>query len=94
MRVQAIWPAAMSGQNDRAIAMPHQRGGQAIQFAARHQHVLAAEGADDPLADATTLALVLDEVEVGVASRRLLADKHPLAVRQLSDKIKQICRLD
>jgi hypothetical protein len=70
--------------------MPHQRGDQAIQFAARYQHVFAAESADDPLANATALALVLDEVEVGVAPRCFLPDKHRLDVRQLDHIIKQI----
>ena len=69
------------GQDDRAVAMPYQRDGQTIQFAARQQHILAAERADDPLADAAAVALVLDEVEVGMASRRLLADKHRIVVR-------------
>ena len=49
-------------------------------FSARQQHVLAAQRADNPLADAAALALVLDEVEVGMASRRLLADKHRIVV--------------
>jgi hypothetical protein len=39
--------------------MPHQRGGQSIQFTACQQHVLAAERADNPLADAAALALRL-----------------------------------
>ena len=77
------------GQDDGAIAMPHQRGGQTIQFAARHQHVLAAKRADDPLADATTLALVLDEIEIAMASRCLLADKHRRVVRGFADNIKR-----
>ena len=68
--------------------MPHQRGGQTIQFTARQQHVLAAERADNPLADAAALALVLDEVEVGMASRRLLADKHRIVVRWFALNIK------
>lgn len=68
--------------------MPHQRGDQAIEFTRRHQHILAAERADDPLANVTALALILDEIEVGMASRRLLADKHQLVVRNISAKIK------
>ena len=76
------------GQDDGAIAMPHQRSDQAIEFAVRHQHVLAAERADDPLVDATTLALVFNEVEVGVASGCLLADKHRGVVRGFVHKIK------
>ena len=73
-------PRLHVGQDDRAIAMPRQRSGQTLQFAARQQHVLAAERADNPLADAVALALVLHEVEVGMASRRLLADKHRIVV--------------
>jgi hypothetical protein len=69
--------------------MPHQRGHQAIELARCHQHVLAAERADDPLADATALALAFDEVEIGMASRRLLADKHRLVVQNIGDIIKQ-----
>ena len=68
--------------------MPHQRGHQAIELARCHQHVLAAERADDPLANVTALALILDEIEVGMASRRLLADKHRLVVRNISARIK------
>jgi hypothetical protein len=71
-----------------AIAVPHQRGDQAIELARSHQHVLAAERADDPLADATALALALDEIEVGMASRRLLPDKHRLVVRNIDGRIK------
>ena len=81
------------GQNDRTIAMPHQRSGQTLQFAARQQHVLAAECADDALADAAVLALTLDEVEIGVASGRLLADVHPVCcprVRQRNQAISAI----
>jgi hypothetical protein len=80
-------PAAMSDRIT-AIAVPHQRGDQAIELARSHQHVLAAERADDPLADATALALALDEIEVGMASRRLLADKHRLVVRNIDGRIK------
>ena len=69
--------------------MPRQRGGQTLEFAAHDQHVLAAERADDPLTDATALALVLDEVEVGMASRRLLADKHRIVVRRFGPNIQQ-----
>src|SRR5215831_3382586 len=69
------------GQDDGAIAMARQRLGQTIQFTARQQHVLTAERTDDPLANAAALALVLDEVEIGMASRRLLADKHRIVVR-------------
>jgi hypothetical protein len=76
------------GQDDGALAMPHQHGGQAIELATGHQRVLAAEGADDPLADATARALVLDEVQGGVASRCFLADKHRGVVRRFVDKIK------
>ena len=54
---------------------------EAVQFTARQQHVLAAERADTPLADAAALTLVLHEVEIGMASRRLLADKHRIVVR-------------
>jgi hypothetical protein len=54
--------------------MPHQRGGQTIVFTARQQHVLAAERADNLLADAAAIAFVLDKVEIGIASRQLLAD--------------------
>ena len=79
-------PGLHVGQDDGTIAMPRQRGGQALEFAARHQHVLAAKCADDPLADASALALVLDEVEVAVASRRLLADKHQIVVRRFALK--------
>src|SRR6516165_2163761 len=78
------------GQDDRAIAMSRQRSGQTLQFAARQQHVLAAERADDALADAAALALTLDEVEIGVASGRLLADVHPMCwphVRQSNQAI-------
>ena len=74
------------GNDDGALAMPHQRGGQAIELTTGHQRVLAAEGADDPLADAT--ALVLDEVEVGVASRCFRANKHRIVVRGFAHKIK------
>jgi len=35
-----------------------------------------------------TLALVLDEVEVGMASRRLLADKYRIVVRRFAVNIK------
>lgn len=68
--------------------MLHQRGGQTIQFTARQQRVLAVERADNPLADVAALALVLDEVEVGMDSRRLLADKHRIVVRCIAVNIK------
>jgi hypothetical protein len=42
--------------------MPRPRGNQAIEFAPRYQHVVAAERAADPPAGATALALVLDGV--------------------------------
>jgi hypothetical protein len=74
------------GQNDRTIAMPRQRSGQTLQFAARQQHVLAAERADDALADAAAFALTLDEVEVGVASGRLGADVHPMCCPRVRPK--------
>jgi hypothetical protein len=70
--------------------MPRQRGGQALEFAAGDQHLLTAERADDPLTDASPLALVLDEIEVGVASRCLLPDEHRIVVRRFDDKLKQI----
>jgi hypothetical protein len=63
--------------------MSRQRGGQALEFDARDQWVLAAERADDPLTDAA--ALVLDEVELGMASRRLLSDKHRIVVCTLGN---------
>jgi hypothetical protein len=62
------------GQYNGAIAMPHQRGGQTIEFTARQQHVLAAKRANNLLADAAAIALVLDKVEIGMASRQLLTD--------------------
>jgi hypothetical protein len=74
MRVHAMPARLQIGQHNRAIAMPHQRGGQTIEFTARQQHVLAAERADNLLADAVAIALVLDKVEIGIASRQLLAD--------------------
>jgi len=82
-------PAPAKAGDDGAIAMPHQRGDQAIEFTRRHQHILAAERADDPLANATALALILDEVEVAMASRRLLTDKHRLVVRNIDARIKK-----
>jgi hypothetical protein len=44
------------GKDDGALAMPHQRGDQAIELAARRQYILAAERADYPLASPTALA--------------------------------------
>ena len=81
------------GQDHGAIAMPHQRGGQTIQFPARQQHVLAAERADDPLTHPTALPLVLDEIEIAMASRCLLADKHRRVVREFAENIKKTRRL-
>ena len=69
------------GQHNGAIAMPHQRGGQTIQFPARQQHILAAERPDNPLADAAALAFVLDEVKIAMAARSLLSDTHRHVVR-------------
>ena len=43
MRVQAMPARLQIGHHNGAIAMPHQRGGQTIEFTARQQHVLAAE---------------------------------------------------
>lgn len=52
-----------------ALAIPHQRAGQTIQFPARWQHVLAAKRADNPVAHPTALPLILNEVEIAMASR-------------------------
>src|SRR5262249_49852593 len=78
------------GQDNRTVAMPHQGSGQTLQFAARQQHVLAAERADNALADTAALALTLDEVEIGVASGCLLADVHPMCCPRVRPKIKHI----
>jgi hypothetical protein len=47
-----------------------------IQFPARQLRILATEGTAHPLADPAARALVLDEIEAGVAARRFLPDKH------------------
>jgi hypothetical protein len=52
--------------NDRRIAIPHQRGGKTIQFAAGQHQVRAPERADDLLASAAALALIL-EVKISMA---------------------------
>jgi hypothetical protein len=82
-------PASMS---DRMMARSQCRTSEAIQaieLAAGHQHILAAERPDDPLADATAFALVLDEVQVGAAPRCLLTDKHRLVVHNIEATIKE-----
>ena len=69
--------------------MPHQRAGQTIELATGQQHILAAERTDDPLADAPALALVLDEVEIAMAARCLLPNKHRDVVQGFDDQCKQ-----
>ena len=89
MRVQATRPAAIS---DRITARSQCRTSEAARRSSsplRQQHVLTAKRADDPLAHPTALPLVLDKIEIGMASRRLLADKHRRVVRGFADNIEQ-----
>ena len=48
--------------------------------------VLAAERADDALTDTAALALTLDEVEIGMASGRLLANVHPVCCPRVQQR--------
>ncbi len=80
-------------QDHRPLRMPRQRSDQPIQLAIGQQRVLATQGTDGPLAHPATLAQALDEVEVGVASGRLLSDKHQIVVRMDHVKVKEITEI-
>ena len=80
-------------QHHRPLGEPGHRGRQAVELATRQHHLLAAEVLDDLLPGPRPLAHALDEVEVGVAVDRFLAQEHgALAARRLrrsQQKIRQ-----
>jgi len=63
-------------EDDRALGVAADRGGQAFEFARGNDGVLPAEVLDDALFGAAVLAHALDEVKVGVAVDALFADEH------------------
>jgi hypothetical protein len=63
-------------QHHRPLGKPRDRGRQPLELAARQHRVLAAEVLDDLLLGPRPLADALDEVEIGVAVDRLVAQEH------------------
>src|SRR6266571_2736284 len=63
----ATKPAAIKGQDHRALRQSGGRARQAIEIAAGLDHFLAAEIADDPLLGLAVLANGLDQIQIGVA---------------------------
>jgi hypothetical protein len=79
-------PGLHLGKDHRPLAVARERGDQPVQFAAGQQCVLAPESTDDLLADPAALAHALDQVQIGVAPGRLLADEHADVVRHYPAK--------
>ena len=69
-------PGLHLGKDHRPLAVAGKRGDQPVQFAARQQHILAPERADDLLPDPSAGADALDEIQVTMAPGRLLAHEH------------------
>ncbi len=77
-------------QRLRLLRMARQRGDQPVEFAARLQHVLAAERADRALAHPLAFADALHEVEVAVPPGDLFAHEHDRVVHSIGTDIKAI----
>jgi hypothetical protein len=63
-------------EDDCALGVAADRGGQAFELTGGNDGVLPAEVLDDALLGASILAHALDEVQVGVTVDMLFADEH------------------
>lgn len=77
------------GQNDAALCVTCDRGGQSVEFATCGQHILAAQSLDRALPDSFALAHALDQVKIAVAARDSFDDIHGQVVTACTRKINQ-----
>lgn len=71
--------------NHRSLRQPRGRSGQAVEIAARFDHLLASEIADDALFGLAVLSNGLDQIEVRVGADSFLTDEHAFSIRECPD---------